>query len=142
MTKSKVINVGVNDRKVDLFEGLYVVPNGVAYNSYIIADEKTAVLDTVDANFSDEWLNNVARALGGKKPDYLVVLHVEPDHAASVFEFVKKYPDATVVGNAKTFVMLEQFFDCKFENRLVVAEGDTLSLGEHSLTFVFAPMVH
>ena len=140
MTKSKVINVGVNDRKVDLFEGLYVVPNGVAYNSYIIADEKTAVLDTVDANFSDEWLNNVARALGGKKPDYLVVLHVEPDHAASVFEFVKKYPDATVVGNAKTFVMLEQFFDCKFENRLVVAEGDTLSLGEHSLTF--APRVH
>lgn len=142
MKNSKILYVGVNDHKVDLFEGIYDVPNGVSYNSYIIADEKIAVMDTVDAHFCGEWLNNIEKALGGKEPDYLVVLHVEPDHSAGVLEFVKKYPKATIVGNAKTFVMLEQFFDCKFVSRHVVAEGDTLKLGEHELTFVFAPMVH
>ncbi len=134
--------VGVNDHQVDLFEGQYVVPNGMAYNSYIIKDEKIAVIDTVDKNFTHEWLDNVAEVLGNKKPDYLVVQHMEPDHSANIPQFLKVYPNTTVVGNAKTFKMIEQFFGLNIENKLVVNEGDTLSLGNHLLTFVFAPMVH
>ena len=134
--------VGVNDHQVDLFEGQYVVPNGMAYNSYIIKDEKIAVIDTVDKNFTHEWLDNVAEVLENKKPDYLVVQHMEPDHSANIPQFLKVYPNTTVVGNAKTFKMIEQFFGLNIENKLVVNEGDTLSLGNHLLTFVFAPMVH
>ena len=135
--------VGVNDHKVDLFEGQYVVPNGMAYNSYVILDDKIAVMDTVDIHFAQEWLNNIAEALDGKKPTYLVVQHMEPDHSASIAEFLKVYPDAIVVGNAKTFVMMQQFFGADVApNREVVANKGTLELGSHTLTFVFAPMVH
>ena len=134
--------VGVNDHQVDLFEGQYVVPNGMAYNSYVIKDEKIAVVDTVDKNFTHEWLDNVAEVLGKDLPDYLIVQHMEPDHSANIMNFVKAYPNVCVVGNAKTFKMIEQFFDCKLENTLVVADMDTLNLGKHLLTFVFAPMVH
>ena len=135
--------VGVNDHQVDLFEGQYVVPNGMSYNSYVIMDEKIAVMDTVDANFKDEWLTNVAEVLNGAKPDYLVVQHMEPDHAANIENFMKAYPDTTVVANAKTFTMMENFFrklnlDGK---KLVVGNGESLTLGKHVLTFVFAPMV-
>ncbi len=135
--------VGVNDRKVDLFEGQYVVPNGMSYNSYVILDEKIAVLDTVDASFTHEWLDNLANVLGTRKPDYLIVQHMEPDHSANIANFLKNYPDATVVANAKTFAMIDAFFGeglCK--NKLTVENGGTLSLGTHTLTFVFAPMVH
>ena len=135
--------VGVNDHKVDLFEGQYIVPNGMAYNSYIIFDEKIAVMDTVDANFTEEWLSNIAKELDGKKPDYLIVQHMEPDHSANIANFINAYPDVTVVGNAKTFTMMDNFFD--FENefdRLVVKDGESLSLGSRDITFVFAPMVH
>ncbi|MGN1043100.1 MAG: FprA family A-type flavoprotein, partial [Christensenellales bacterium] len=144
MTISKdIVYVGVNDHKIDLFEGMYDVPNGMAYNSYVILDKKIAVMDTVDANFTHEWLDNVANALGDRSPDYLIVQHMEPDHSANVKSFLKVYPNATVVGNAKTFVMAENFFGKDFaEKRLVVNDGDTLSLGSHDLTFVFAPMVH
>lgn len=136
--------VGVNDHQVDLFEGQYVVPNGMSYNSYVIMDEKIAVMDTVDANFKDEWLTNVAEVLNGAKPDYLVVQHMEPDHAANIENFMKAYPDTTVVANTKTFTMMENFFrklnlDGK---KLVVGNGESLTLGKHVLTFVFAPMVH
>jgi flavorubredoxin/flavin reductase (DIM6/NTAB) family NADH-FMN oxidoreductase RutF len=134
--------VGVNDHQVDLFEGQYVVPNGMAYNSYVIKDEKIAVMDTVDKNFTHEWLDNIAEVLGSDLPDYLIVQHMEPDHSANIMNFVKTYPNVCVVGNAKTFKMIEQFFDVKLENTLVVADMDTLSLGKHLLTFVFAPMVH
>ena len=134
--------VGVNDHQVDLFEGQYVVPNGMAYNSYVIKDEKIAVMDTVDKNFTHEWLDNIAEVLGSDLPDYLIVQHMEPDHSANIMNFVKTYPNVCVVGNAKTFKMIEQFFDVKLENTLVVADMDTLSLGMHLLTFVFAPMVH
>lgn len=135
--------VGVNDHEIDLFEGQYIVPNGMAYNSYVIMDDKIAVMDTVDANFKDEWLKNISEVLGDKKPDYLVVSHMEPDHSANIKNFIEAYPECTVVGNAKTFTMMEQFFsfDKEFE-RLVVADGDKLNLGKHELTFVFAPMVH
>lgn len=138
-----ILYVGVNDHDVDLFEGQYIVPNGMSYNSYVIADEKTAVMDTVDIHFSQEWLDNIAQALDGKKPDYLVIQHMEPDHSASIAEFLKVYPDTVVVGNAKTFVMMEQFFGAGVApNRETVANGGTLSLGGRELTFVFAPMVH
>ena len=139
-----IIYAGVNDHQVDLFEGQYKVPNGMAYNSYVILDEKTAVMDTVDANFKDEWLENVAKVLDGAKPDYLVVQHMEPDHAANIENFMKAYPDTTVVANTKTFTMMGNFFrNLNLDGKkLVVANGDSLTLGKHVLTFVFAPMVH
>ena len=134
---------GVNDHQVDLFEGQYKVPNGMSYNSYVILDEKVAVMDTVDANFTHEWLDNLEQILDGRKPDYLIVQHMEPDHAANVANFLKVYPDTTVVANVKTFQMIRNFFGLDLENqRLVVENGGTLSLGRHNLTFVFAPMVH
>lgn len=138
-----ILYVGVNDHDIDLFEGQYIVPNGMAYNSYIIADEKTAVLDGVDGAFSDEWLENIKNALGEKQPDYLVVHHMEPDHSASIAKFVEAFPEAKIVSNAKAFSMMENFFSFPLEERKVtVQNGETLSLGAHSLTFVFAPMVH
>ena len=138
-----IVYVGVNDHKVDLFEGQYKVPNGMAYNSYVIIDEKIAVFDTVDAGFTHEWLDNLSDALGGRQPDYLIVQHMEPDHSANVKAFADLYIGAKIVGNQKTFAMINQFFGTEFEDRrVVVADGDTLSLGKHELTFVFAPMVH
>lgn len=135
--------VGVNDHKIDLFEGQYIVPNGMAYNSYIIFDEKIAIMDSVDINFTDEWLANIEKELNGKKPDYLIIQHMEPDHSGNIENFIKAYPDTTVVGNAKTFTMMDNFFDFDVEfNKLVVKDGETLSLGSRELTFVFAPMVH
>lgn len=144
MTISKdILYVGVNDHKVDLFEGQYVVPLGMAYNSYVIADEKVAVMDTVDKNFTHEWLDNIAAALGSRKPDYLVVQHMEPDHSANIVNFMKAYPEAAVVSSDKAFKMMANFFGTAFEDRrIVVGEGDTLELGRHTLTFVAAPMVH
>ncbi len=144
MTITKDIKyIGVNDHAVDLFEGQYVVPNGMAYNSYAILDEKIAIMDTVDKNFTDEWLGNVAAALEGRKPDYLVVQHMEPDHSANIANFLNAYPEAVVVSSAKAFVMMKNFFGTDYaDRRIVVGEGDTLSLGKHVLTFVTAPMVH
>ena len=138
-----IVYVGVNDHNVDLFEGQYVVPNGMAYNSYVILDEKTAVMDTVDRNFTHEWLNNLDAALGGRAPDYLVVQHMEPDHSANIVNFMKNYPTATIVSSQKAFTMMQNFFGTAFEERrIIVGEGDTLILGKHTLTFVTAPMVH
>lgn len=135
--------VGVDDRDLDLFEGQYVVPNGISYNSYVILDEKCAILDTVDQRGTKEWLVNVEEALGGKSPSYLVISHMEPDHAANIQRVAEKYPEIKLVGNAKTFQMMKQFFDFTFDDRMVeVKEGDKLSLGEHELTFLMAPMVH
>lgn len=135
--------VGVNDHQVDLFEGQYRVPNGMSYNSYVILDNKVAVMDTVDASFTHEWLDNIEQVLGGRKPDYLIVQHMEPDHAANVANFLKVYPDTTVVANAKAFGMIRNFFELDLEGqKLEVENGGTLSLGKHNLTFVFAPMVH
>ena len=135
--------VGVNDHQVDLFEGQYVVPNGMSYNSYVILDEKVAVMDTVDINFTHEWLGNVANVLNGRKPDYLVVQHMEPDHAANIQNFVNTYPDTVVVSTEKAFAMMDNFFDMDIENRKLIAEnGGSLSLGKHVLNFVYAPMVH
>jgi len=134
--------VGVNDHQVDLFEGQYIVPNGMAYNSYVIKDDKVVIMDTVDIKFFDEWLKNIKEVLGDKKPDYLVVQHMEPDHSANIARFMEVYPETIVVGNAKTFKMMEQFFHQEFKNTLVVNEMDTLNIGKHTLTFVFAPMVH
>ena len=135
--------VGVNDHDIDLFEGQYDVPNGMAYNSYIIVDEKIAVFDTVDGNFTDQWLDNITEVLADRKPDYLIVQHMEPDHSANIKNFLDKYPETIVVGNAKTFGMIDNFFeDMKIANKLEVKEGDKLSLGKHELSFVFAPMVH
>lgn len=135
--------IGVDDHKVDLFEGQYVVPNGISYNSYAIIDEKIAIMDTVDANFLDEWLANIEKALDGKAPDYLVVLHMEPDHSANIFNFAKAYPNAKIVSSALAFEMMKNFFGTDFaDNRIVVDEGSTLNLGEHTLAFVKAPMVH
>ena len=134
---------GVNDHKIDLFEGQYKVPNGMTYNSYVILDEKIAVMDTVDANFTHEWLDNLDRILEGRKPDYLIVQHMEPDHAANVANFLKVYPETTIVANAKTFTMIQNFFGLDLEGqKLEVTNGGTLNLGNHNLTFVFAPMVH
>ena len=135
--------VGVNDHDIDLFEGQYVVPLGMAYNSYVIMDEKIAVMDTVDARFTDEWLGNLKKVLGSRKPDYLVVQHMEPDHSANIMNFLAVYPDTTVVGNAKTFTFMGQFFDLDpAMKKLVVKNGDKLELGTHVLNFVLAPMVH
>ena len=144
MTITKDIRyVGVNDHQVDLFEGQYVVPNGMSYNSYVILDEKIAVMDTVDRNFTHQWLDNLQTVLEGRKPDYLVIQHMEPDHSANIMNFLKVYPEATVVSSAKAFTMMKQFFGDDFESRrIVVGEGDTLALGKHTLAFVAAPMVH
>lgn len=138
-----IFYIGVNDHKVDLFEGQFDVPNGMAYNSYVIMDEKIAVLDTVDADFGDEWLANLREVLNGRKPDYLIVQHMEPDHSANIDKFMQEYPEATVVGNAKTFPMITAFFpELEITGKLTVKDGETLSLGSHELTFIFAPMVH
>lgn len=138
-----IVYVGVNDHKVDLFEGQYVVPNGMAYNSYIVLDDKIAVMDTVDQHFTHEWLDNIQNALNGKKPDYLVVQHMEPDHSANIANFLKTYSETVVVSSSKAFTMMKQFFGTEFEDRrIVVGEGDTLNLGKHILNFVAAPMVH
>ena len=135
--------IGVNDHQVDLFEGQYVVPNGMSYNSYVILDEKVAIMDTVDQNFTEEWLNNIEKVLEGRQPDYLVVHHMEPDHSANIHKFLTKYPNAVVVSSAKAFTMMKQFFGTDYaDRRIVVGEGDTLTLGKHTLTFVTAPMVH
>ena len=135
--------IGVNDHDIDLFEGQYIVPEGMAYNSYVIIDEKIAVMDTVSADFGEEWLANLENVLAGRKPDYLIIHHMEPDHSANIDKFISAYPEAAVVGNAKTFEMIDQFFGsglCK--NKLAVKNGEMLSLGRHELTFLFAPMVH
>ncbi len=135
--------IGVNDRKIDLFEGQYIVPNGMAYNSYAIIDEKIAIMDTVDVNFTHEWLDNIQNALEGRKPDYLIVQHMEPDHSANIANFLKAYPEAVIVSSQKAFQMMKSFFGTEYEDRrIVVGEGDTLNLGTHTLTFVSAPMVH
>ena len=144
MTITKDIRyIGVNDHQVDLFEGQYVVPNGMSYNSYAIVDEKIAIMDTVDQNFTDEWMRNIEAALEGRTPDYLVVHHMEPDHSANIHTFLTAYPEATVVSSAKAFTMMKQFFGTDYaDRRIVVGEGSTLCLGKHTLTFVTAPMVH
>ena len=135
--------IGVNDHKIDLFEGLYDVPNGMAYNSYAIIDDQIAIMDSVDQNFGPEWIGNIEAALDGRKPDYLVVQHMEPDHSANIATFLEMYPKAKVVSSVKSFVMMKQFFGLDFSDRqIVVAEGDTLSLGKHELHFITAPMVH
>ena len=135
--------IGVNDHKIDLFEGQYKVPNGMAYNSYVILDEKIAVFDTVDAAFTNEWLDNLQNELAGRKPDYLIVLHMEPDHSANMMYFAKAYPETKIVASSKAFAMMKNFFGTDFaDKKLVVGEGDTLALGKHNLTFVTAPMVH
>ncbi len=135
--------IGVNDHQIDLFEGQYVVPNGMSYNSYAIIDEKIAIMDTVDANFTHEWLDHIRDTLAGRLPDYLIVQHMEPDHSANILTFLRTYPNATVVSSAKAFAMMQNFFGTDFaDRRIVVGEGDTLSLGKHTLTFVTAPMVH
>ena len=135
--------IGVNDHEIDLFEGQYIVPNGMAYNSYVILDEKIAVLDSVDAKFTTEWLSNVRDALNGRTPDYFIVQHMEPDHSANIANFMQEYADVKIVASAKAFVMMKQFFGTDFpEQQMVVKEGDKLSLGKHELTFVMAPMVH
>ena len=138
-----IIYVGVDDHQLDLFEGQYIVPNGMAYNSYLIKDEKIAVMDGVDANFGDEWMAKVEAALDGRTPDYLIVQHMEPDHSASITMFTDKYPEAVVVGSTGAFNMMFNYFGTKFEGRnLVVKEGDTLSLGTKELRFIMAPNVH
>ena len=135
--------VGVNDHQIALFEGQYVVPNGMAYNSYVVMDEKVVVFDTVDAHFKDEWLANVAEVLDGRKPDYLIIQHMEPDHSANIAAFAEAYPEVKIVANAMAFNMVKQFFGTDFaDRRLVVKDGETLSSGKHTFTFVFAPMVH
>ena len=143
---NEIYYIGVNDHEIDLFEGQYDVPNGMAYNSYIILDEKIAVFDTVDGNFTDQWLENISNTLEERKPDYLIVQHMEPDHSANILNFIKAYPEAVIVGNAKTFAMMSAYFEdidsLIADKKLEVKDGDTLSLGRHELTFVFAPMVH
>lgn len=135
--------IGVNDHQIDLFEGQYIVPHGMSYNSYVILDEKIAVMDTVDVNFTDEWLDRLSKVLNGRKPDYLIIQHMEPDHSANIQNFMKVYPETVIVGNAKTFMMIDQFFDLDQSiQRLVVKNNETLKLGKHTLTFMFAPMVH
>lgn len=138
-----VIYIGVNDHEIDLFEGMYDVPNGMAYNSYVIKDEKIAVMDTVDASFGEQWLDNLAKALDGRSPDYLVVQHMEPDHSANIARFAEAYPQAKIVGNAKTFAMMKKFFGTDYADRqVVVKDGEAVSLGSCELKFIFAPMVH
>ncbi len=141
--KNDIKYIGVNDYEIDLFEGQYIVPNGMAYNSYVIVDEKVAVMDTVDKNFGEQWLLNLDEALCGREPDYLIVQHMEPDHSSNIVAFSEKYPSAKIVASAKAFTMMQNFFNVNFEEKkIVVKDGDTLSLGEHSLTFFGAPMVH
>lgn len=141
--KENIFYVGVNDHELDLFEGQYIVPNGMAYNSYVVVDEKTAVLDSVDIKFGNQWLDNIAEVLGDKSPDYLIIQHMEPDHSACIDKFINKYSNAVIVGNAKTFDMLRAFFpNLELPNTLTVKEGEKLSLGNRELTFVTAPMVH
>ncbi len=142
LLRDYIYYVGVNDHKIDLFEGQYIVPNGMAYNSYVIKDELIAIFDTVDVKFTKEWLANLKEVLGDQKPTYLIVQHMEPDHSANIVEFLKVYPDTFVVGNTKTFTMMEQFYHPEIKHKLVVNDGDTLNLGKHTLTFIFAPMVH
>ena len=143
MISKDIKYVGVNDHKIDLFEGQYVVPNGMSYNSYIIEDQKIAVFDSVDASFGEEWLNNIKSALGEREPDYLIVQHMEPDHSANIHTFADKYPDAKIVATDKAFTMMNKFFGTDYANRrIVVKDGDSLSLGKHNLSFVTAPMVH
>lgn len=142
MVTNDILYVGVNDKDIDLFEGQYIVPNGMAYNSYVIMDEKIAVMDTVDVRKEKEYLANLEKALNGRIPDYLVISHAEPDHASSVSALVEKYPSIQLVGNAKTFQMLAQYFDLNLEGVLTVKEGDILSLGKHELQFIITPMVH
>ena len=135
--------IGVNDHNIDLFEGQYIVPNGMAYNSYAIIDEKIAIMDTVDANFTHEWMDNIQNVIGSRKPDYLIIQHMEPDHSANIMNFVKAYPDVKIVASAKAFRMMQNFFGTDFaDKQMVIAEGDTLCLGKHNLTFIGAPMVH
>ena len=142
MITKDILYVGVDDHEIDLFEGQFDVPNGMSYNSYVILDEKSCVMDSVDAHFGAKWLENVKKALGDKKPNYLVCLHMEPDHSANILEFVKAYPDAIVASNAKSFKMMNQFFGVDIENKLELKDGDVLDLGNHKLTFYAAPMVH
>ena len=138
-----IIYVGVNDRKTDLFEGQYIIPDGISYNSYVIVDREVAVMDSVDAEFGEEWLANIKAVLGDRAPDYLVVHHMEPDHSGSIGSFVSAYPCAKIVASAKAFTMMKNFFGEDYaDKRLVVGEGDTLTLGEHTLSFITAPMVH
>lgn len=138
-----IFYVGVNDHKIDLFEGMYDVPNGMAYNSYVIADNKIAVMDTVDVNFGDEWLANIKEVLGDRSPDYLIIQHMEPDHSACIDKFLEIYPETAIVGNAKTFAMMTAFFpNLETPNKITVKDGDKLNLGSHELTFIMAPMVH
>ena len=140
---SDIQYIGVNDHKIDLFEGQFIVPNGMAYNSYAILDEKIAIMDSVDAGFTEEWLSNIKEALDGRKPDYLVVQHMEPDHSANIVSFMEAYPEAKVVASEKAFRMIKQFFGTDYpERRLIVKEGDNLSLGKHQLQFIEAPLVH
>ena len=135
--------IGVNDHIIDLFEGQYDVPNGMAYNSYVIVDEKIAIMDTVDTNFTHEWMDNIQNTIGNRKPDYLIIQHMEPDHSANIHNFVKAYPDVTVVASEKAFRLMKNFFGTDFtDNRIVISEGNTLCLGKHNLTFISAPMVH
>lgn len=138
-----ILYIGVNDHKTDLFEGQYVIPNGMAYNSYVIMDEKIAVMDTVDKDFKDEWLSNLEKVLSGRKPDYLIVQHMEPDHSSNIAVFAELYPDAVIVASAKAFTMMKNFYGSDYaDRRITVGEGDKLELGTHSLTFMTAPMVH
>ena len=135
--------IGVNDHDIDLFEGQYIVENGMAYNSYAVIDDKIAIMDTVDAYFTDEWLENIEKALGGRTPDYLIIQHMEPDHSANITNFVDRYPNVKIVASAKAFVMMKNFFGIDFSDKsIVVGEGDTLNLGKHTLSFITAPMVH
>ncbi len=143
MVSKDIKYVGVNDRDIDLFEGQFIVPEGMSYNSYVIIDEKIAVMDTVDKNFGDEWLSNIKSVLGDRKPDYLIVQHMEPDHSANILSFTKEYPDAVIVSSDRAFKMMLNYFETDFsDKRIVVKEGDTLSLGQHTLSFIAAPMVH
>ena len=143
MNKEDVIYIGVNDKDIDLFEGQYKVPNGMAYNSYLILDEKIAILDSVEIKFKDEWLNNIKKVINGRKVDYLIVQHMEPDHSANIVSLIKEYNDVKIVSNAKSFMMMQNYFKDDFkENRIIVNEGDALSLGKHTLKFIMAPFVH
>ncbi len=143
IVSDNIYYIGVNDKEIDLFEGHYIVPNGMAYNSYLIVDEKCAVMDSVDKNFGEEWLENIAKILGDKSPDYLIVQHMEPDHSANIDKFAEKYPNATIVSSSKAFGMMKNFFDTDYaDRRIVVGDGDSLSLGKHTLRFTATPMVH
>ena len=142
LIKEDIFYIGVNDHQLDLFEGQYAVPNGMAYNSYIIKDDLIAIFDTVEKNFKDKWFKNLKEVLGEEKPTYLIVQHMEPDHSGNLVEFLKTYPDTFVVASAQAFKMMSQFFDFEIKRKIVVTEGDSLNLGKHILKFIMAPMVH